>query len=121
MILVSGSVFFNPNNQSQIIVRDFFYPKPGPDAFFWAGESEPACSEDSITKTINYLLRPGHLASLSSSLLTSSSFISIFQVGITTTQTSRYCRPMTATREISFSLFLLGLPPGHLSQGDITA
>lgn len=52
---MKGSVFFNPANESQIIVRDFYYPQPGPDAFFWAGESLPACSTESINST-NYLL-----------------------------------------------------------------
>merc|ERR1712025_590774 len=53
-----GTIYFNPANQSQIIVKDFYYPKPGPDAFFWVGESLPSCSSESIKKTKNYLLDP---------------------------------------------------------------
>ena len=71
MKLLLGAVFFSPTNQSLIIVRDFFYPKPGPDAFFWAGESSPSCSSDSITKTKNFLLRPGARGSKSSSIIRS--------------------------------------------------
>ena len=32
--------------------------KPGPDAFFWAGEGAPVCSEESVTGTTTYLLNP---------------------------------------------------------------
>ena len=28
-----------------------YYPKPGPDAFFLAGEIEPSCNSDSVTET----------------------------------------------------------------------
>jgi len=61
-----GSVYFNANDDSQIIVRGFYYPQPGPDAFFWAGEDEPSCSEQSITGR-NYLLAPGKVGSKSES------------------------------------------------------
>ena len=69
-----GSIFFNPANETQIIVKGFYYPQvtlsqlctpgincndmhqPGPDAFFWAGENLPSCSSESISQTVNYLL-----------------------------------------------------------------
>jgi len=57
-----GSVFFNAADDSQIIVRGFYYPQAGPDAFFWAGEDEPGCSEESIAGR-NYLLAPGIVGS----------------------------------------------------------
>jgi len=57
-----GSVYFNANDDSQIIVKGFYYPQAGPDAFFWAGEDEPSCSEQSITGR-NYLLAPGKVGS----------------------------------------------------------
>ena len=61
-LLFPGSVYFNDNDDSVIIVRGFYYPQPGPDAFFWAGEDEPSCSEQSITGR-NYLLAPGKVGS----------------------------------------------------------
>ena len=57
-------MYFNDNDDSQIIVRGFYYPQAGPDAFFWAGEDDPSCSEQSITGT-NYLLAPGKVGSKS--------------------------------------------------------
>ena len=56
--LFKGAVYFNPANESQIIVKNFYYTGPGPDAYFWVGESEPVCSRESILKTENYLLDP---------------------------------------------------------------
>merc|ERR1719516_784863 len=50
-----GSVYFDDNDDSKIIVRGFYYPQAGPDAFFWAGEDEPSCSKESIGGK-NYLL-----------------------------------------------------------------
>merc|ERR1711872_246489 len=59
---MKGGIFMNEQDESQIIVRGFYYPQAGPDAFFWAGEDEPACSEQSIGgKT--YLLAPGQVGS----------------------------------------------------------
>ena len=52
-----------------IVVSDFFYPSPGPDAFFWAGEDSPGCDENSIENS-SYNMAPGKLAS--------KSYISIF-------------------------------------------
>ena len=57
-----GSIFFNDADESQIIVRGFYYSQPGPDAFFWAGEDEPSCSEQSVGGR-NYLLAPGQVGS----------------------------------------------------------
>jgi len=59
---MSGSIFFNDADESQIIVRGFYYSQPGPDAFFWAGEDEPSCSEQSVGGR-NYLLAPGQVGS----------------------------------------------------------
>ena len=47
-----------------IIVSHFFYPSPGPDAFFWAGEDSPGCDENSIENS-SYNMAPGKLASKS--------------------------------------------------------
>ena len=47
-----GSIYFNPSNKTQIILRGFYYPKPGPNAFFWAGEMEPSCNSDSVSFSI---------------------------------------------------------------------
>ena len=41
-----------------LIVSDFFYPSPGPDAFFWAGEDSPGCDENSVENN-SYNLAPG--------------------------------------------------------------
>jgi len=60
---MKGKIFFNPGNESQIIVRDFYYPQPGPDAFFWVGETSPSCSSESINNTKNYLLDPYQIGS----------------------------------------------------------
>merc|ERR1712098_875452 len=57
-----GSVYFDNNDDSKIIVRGFYYPQAGPDAFFWAGEDEPSCSKESIGGK-NYLLAPGQVGS----------------------------------------------------------
>merc|ERR1719516_211364 len=57
-----GSVYFDDNDDSKIIVRGFYYPQAGPDAFFWAGEDEPSCSKESIGGK-NYLLAPGQVGS----------------------------------------------------------
>ena len=59
---IQGSIYFNDENESQIIVRGFYYPQAGPDAFFWAGEDEPSCSEESVGGR-NYLLAPGQVGS----------------------------------------------------------
>ena len=59
---ISGTILYNEDNESQIIVRGFTYPNPGPDAFFWAGEDEPSCSEESVSGR-NYLLAPGQVGS----------------------------------------------------------
>ena len=59
---IQGSIYFNDDNESQIIVRGFYYPQAGPDAFFWAGEDEPICSEESVGGR-NYLLAPGQMGS----------------------------------------------------------
>ena len=45
-----------------LVVSDFFYPSPGPDAFFWAGEDHPGCNEKSIENN-SYNLAPGKLGS----------------------------------------------------------
>merc|ERR1712002_177239 len=57
-----GEIYFDEADDSKIIVKGFYYPQPGPDAFFWAGEDEPSCSEESI-KGQNYLLAPGKAGS----------------------------------------------------------
>ena len=59
---MKGSVYFNEDNESQIIVRGFYYPNAGPDAFFWAGEDLPSCSEESVNGR-SYNLAPGHVGS----------------------------------------------------------
>ena len=59
----SGEIYFDEDDVSKIIVKGFYYPQPGPDAFFWAGEDEPSCSEESI-KGQNYLLAPGKVGSM---------------------------------------------------------
>ena len=57
-----GSIYFNDADESKIIIKGFYYPQPGPDAFFWAGEDEPGCSEQSVEGR-NYLLAPGQVGS----------------------------------------------------------
>ena len=89
-------MYFNANDDSQIIVRGFYYPQPGPDAFFWAGEDEPSCSEQSITGR-NYLLAPGKVGS---KLVEFKSRVPIkyYQVGIIITRTSQYYHPTVVQR-----------------------
>merc|ERR1712106_77831 len=54
---MSGDVFYRLDDESVITVVNFFYSKPGPDAFFWVGESG-SCNPDSIGKK-SYPLAPG--------------------------------------------------------------
>merc|ERR1712106_441628 len=59
---MEGTVYYNKDDESMIIVSKFFYPSPGPDAFFWAGEDSPGCDENSIRNS-SYNLAPGVLGS----------------------------------------------------------
>ena len=57
-----GTVSYSKDDLSKIVVSDFYYPSPGPDAFFWAGEDTPGCDEKSI-ENLSYNLTPGKLGS----------------------------------------------------------
>ena len=56
-----GDVYYRLDDDSVITVVNFFYPSPGPDSFFWAGENG-GCDEDSIGKN-SYPLSPGKVGS----------------------------------------------------------
>eukprot|EP00091_Calanus_sinicus_P008730 TRINITY_DN20922_c0_g1_i1.p1 TRINITY_DN20922_c0_g1~~TRINITY_DN20922_c0_g1_i1.p1 ORF type:complete len:186 (-),score=21.63 TRINITY_DN20922_c0_g1_i1:163-669(-) len=43
-----GTIYYNKDDESMIIVSGFYYPSPGPDAFFWAGSDSAGCDEHSI-------------------------------------------------------------------------
>jgi len=57
---LGGKVYFRKDDESVITISRFFYTKPGPDAFFWAGE-EGECDEKSINNK-SYNLAPGSQA-----------------------------------------------------------
>ena len=59
---VSGTIYYNKDDESMIIVSGFYYPSPGPDAFFWAGEDSPGCNDNSIENG-SYNMSPGTLGS----------------------------------------------------------
>eukprot|EP00090_Calanus_glacialis_P046798 TRINITY_DN9363_c0_g1_i1.p1 TRINITY_DN9363_c0_g1~~TRINITY_DN9363_c0_g1_i1.p1 ORF type:complete len:163 (-),score=37.73 TRINITY_DN9363_c0_g1_i1:153-641(-) len=54
---LSGDVFTRLDDDTVITIVNFFYSKPGPDAFFWVGESG-SCGVDAIGKK-SYPLAPG--------------------------------------------------------------
>merc|ERR1712215_485410 len=54
---LDGTVFYRLDDDTVITVVNFYYPSPGPDAFFWVGESG-GCDEDSIDNK-SYPLAPG--------------------------------------------------------------
>ena len=59
--LVKGDVFYRLDDDSVITISNFYYPSPGPDAFFWVGETGK-CDVDSIGKR-SYPLAPGKVGS----------------------------------------------------------
>ena len=58
---VAGDVFYRVDDDTVLTVVGFKYPSPGPDAFFWVGESG-SCDVDSINKK-SYPLAPGKVGS----------------------------------------------------------
>merc|ERR1712055_153609 len=54
---LAGDVFYRVDDDTVLTVVNFKYPSPGPDAFFWVGESG-SCDVDSIGKK-SYPLAPG--------------------------------------------------------------
>ena len=57
-----GTIYYNKDDESMIIVSGFYYPSPGPDAFFWAGSDSPGCDEHSIDHH-SYPMAPGKVGS----------------------------------------------------------
>merc|ERR1711915_1084408 len=52
---LKGDVFYRLDDDSVITISNFYYPSPGPDAFFWVGETGK-CDVDSIGKNRILLL-----------------------------------------------------------------
>ena len=59
-------MFTRLDDDTVITIVNFFYSKPGPDAFFWVGESG-SCGVDAIGKK-SYPLAPGKVGSKISSI-----------------------------------------------------
>jgi len=57
---LNGSVFYRANEPGTIVVSNFHYTQPGPDAFFWVGERRinGGCNDDNIAPD-SYSLAPG--------------------------------------------------------------
>ena len=64
LVYVVGSVFYRANEPGTIVVSNFHYTQPGPDAFFWAGERRinGGCNDDNIAPD-SYSLAPGQTGS----------------------------------------------------------
>merc|ERR1719228_1569544 len=59
---LNGSVFYRVSDPGTIVVVGLHYTKPGPDAFFWAGERRVngGCNNDNIAPD-SYSLHPGQV------------------------------------------------------------
>ena len=61
---VTGTVLYRKKDPNVIVVSNFTYTKPGPDAFFWVGERRVAggCNDDNIASD-SYSLAPREIGS----------------------------------------------------------
>jgi len=61
---LNGSVFYRVSDPGTLVVVGLHYTKPGPDAFFWAGERRVngGCNNDNIAPD-SYSLHPGQVGS----------------------------------------------------------
>ena len=62
--ILPGTVYYREGDPSTLVVTKFYYPSPGPDAFFWVGERmvNGGCNDDNIGPT-SYSLAPGDTGS----------------------------------------------------------
>merc|ERR1712013_535371 len=59
---LNGSVYYRVSDPGTIVVVGLHYTQPGPDAFFWAGETRVngGCNDDNIAQD-SYSLTPGEI------------------------------------------------------------
>jgi len=59
---LNGSVYYRVSDPGTIVVVGLHYTQPGPDAFFWAGETRVngGCNDDNIAQD-SYSLAPGEI------------------------------------------------------------
>merc|ERR1712243_360224 len=59
---LNGSVYYRVSDPGTLVVVGLHYTKPGPDAFFWAGERRVngGCNDDNIASD-SYSLHPGQV------------------------------------------------------------